>query len=101
MKTIKTKVQQLKAYLVKRLMAKEVVALKLNKFKLPLDNKVSSTSISVLMLPTRVFACVYVHYVGGGLDSMSYDDVEMAHQDYNFITDLFLKENANLKQKRA
>ena len=103
MKTIKVKVQQLRAYLIKRLMTKEVIAIKLNKIKVRMGEKITCVSITTHTLPTqqRMFSSVTIHYGSGQLDSMIYDDLQTAMADYLFEYDLFIKENSDLRQVEA
>lgn len=99
MKYLKTKIQQLKNYLVRKLMTKDVIAIKLNKIKVRMGEKIDCVSISTHTIPAskRMFSSITIHY-NGSLDSMSYDNLQTAMVDYLFVHDLFLKENADLRQ---
>jgi hypothetical protein len=93
-------IKKLKAYLIKRLMAKEVVALKLERLEIKLDSKITYVSISVHTMPAhnRMFSSISVHYADGSVTSLTYDDLQQADREYQFVFDLFTKENAHLRQ---
>ena len=103
MKYLKTKVQQLKTYLIRKLMTKEVIAIKLNKIKVRMGEKITCVSITTHTIPAakRMFSSVTIHYGSGQLDSMTYDNLQTAMADYLFAHDLFTKENADLRQVEA
>lgn len=87
-------------FLLKKLAAKQVVALKLENFKLRTDVGFGYCAISFHTLENgRKFASLNVHY-GPIVESVHYYDLEMAIRDFTFILDVY-KSQSNEQIKKA
>ena len=85
---MKNLLNKFRSWLIIKLSTKQVVAIKLEKARLCLESKITACSLTLLTLPDKKFCSMTVHY-GASCENFTYDDLELAEREFNFISQHF------------